>query len=123
MDKGIHTRQAEVLLVEDAHGEAAEEAGHAVLEHGPARRQEVRLGRQAPAERQEVVLVAARAVEQEERGARSPGNEAVDEAEVRRRFARAHSALPPARAEAAGPRLTSPGPRLTSPLPRPEPGR
>ena len=66
----------EVVEVEDSLGEPAEEAGGAVLEHLAARAEERRIGIEHPAERDEIMLITAGAVEQEEgarrgRGARS----------------------------------------------------
>ena len=72
---------AHVVLVEHALGEAAEEARHAVLEHAAARREQGRAGRDHLAEPEQVVLVAAGAVQQQER--REPasrrGLETMDE--------------------------------------------
>ena len=76
---------AHVLLVEDALRQPAEEAGHAVLEHLAPRGQERGPGCHRAPEREEVVLVAARAVqEQEGRPAGlGPGLEAMDEGQRR----------------------------------------
>jgi hypothetical protein len=62
----------EVILVEDARGEAAEEAGLAVFEHLSARAEQGRTGAEETAEREESVFVAPGAVEEKEggRGAR-----------------------------------------------------
>ena len=56
-----------VILVEDALAEPAEEARHAVLQHGPAHRQHGGTRGQLVPQRQQVVLVAAGAVQQEQR--------------------------------------------------------
>ena len=65
-------------MVEDALGEPAEGAGHAVFQHLTAKAQEGGLSVEHAAEGQEVVLVAAGAV-QEEQG-RSIGNFGRDKA-------------------------------------------
>ena len=55
---------AQVVLVEDAFAQTAEEPGHAVFQHRPARGQQRRAGDERVAQRQQVVLVAAGAVQQ-----------------------------------------------------------
>ncbi len=71
----------EVGHVEHALGEAPEEARHPALDHVAARAQQAGAGQQHVAERDEIVFVAARAVEEQER--RQPRHrrtlEAVDE--------------------------------------------
>jgi hypothetical protein len=55
---------AQVVLVEDAFPQTAEEPGHAVLQHRSARGQQRRAGDDRVAQRQQVVLVAPGAVQQ-----------------------------------------------------------
>jgi len=75
-----------VVLVEQTLAEAAEEARHAVLEHVPPRRKQRRSRRDLAAERQEVGLVAARAMQKQNwRKARiNAGLEAMDIGELGR---------------------------------------
>jgi len=72
---------AHVVLVEHAFRQAAEEPRHAALQHLAARRQQRGAGRDRVAQRNEIVLVAAGAVQQEQRRRSRPiaGFEAVDE--------------------------------------------
>jgi hypothetical protein len=72
---------AQIRLVEHALGQPAEEARHAVLQHRPAGREQRGTGGEHPAEGQEVGLVAAGAVQQQERRPvrRAGGLEAMDE--------------------------------------------
>src|SRR5665213_2900620 len=74
----------EIVEVELARPEPTEKARHAVFQYLAARRQERAAGRQSLAERDEIVLVAAGAVQQQQgRQARRAGaDETVDEAEV-----------------------------------------
>jgi len=67
----------EVVFVEDARGEAAEEAGLSVFEDLSARAEQGGAGTEELSEGDEVILVAAGAVEKEERGG-GAGVEAVD---------------------------------------------
>ena len=67
----------EVVLVEDAGGEAAEETGLAVFEDLAARTEQGRAGAEDAAEREEIIFVATGAVKQKERG-RGAGFEAGD---------------------------------------------
>ncbi len=67
-------------LVEDTFGESAEEARHAVLQHRAARRNQRPSRRQRAAQRNEIILVAAGAVQQEQRcSRRGAGKIAVPE--------------------------------------------
>jgi len=67
----------EIVLVENTGGEAAEEAGLSVFEDLSARTEQGRAGTEEATEREEIVLVAAGAVEQKKRG-RCAGFEAGD---------------------------------------------
>ena len=71
----------EVVDVPGAVRRAAEEARDALLVHLAARRQQRVAGRDPLGQRNEIVLVAARAVQQQERRRPGilPGDEAVDE--------------------------------------------
>ncbi len=60
--------ELEIFEVEDAHGEAAEEARHAVFEDFASRTEEACAGEDGAAERQEVTLIAAGSVEKQEDG-------------------------------------------------------
>src|SRR4051794_4825007 len=59
--------------VEDAFSQPPEEAGHAVFQHFAARTEHAGAGCEHRRERQQVVLVASRAVEQQERERRRVG--------------------------------------------------
>ena len=58
----------EVLLVEHARGDAAEEAGHAVFENLAPRAQQGRAGPEQAPDGQEVVLVSSCSVKEEQGG-------------------------------------------------------
>ena len=59
--------RVQILEIEHALGQPAEEARRAVLEHRAARAQQARVGREHLAELNQIVLVAAGAVEQQQR--------------------------------------------------------
>ena len=75
----------DIRVIEHAFREAAEETRRAALEHVTARAQQRGAGCDHPAEREEIGLVAAGAVQQEERGRARHGRglEAMDVAELR----------------------------------------
>ena len=72
---------AHVLFVEHALRQAAEEARHAVFEDAAAWREQGRTRRYHGAELQQIVLVAAGAVQEQERRRTGPGSglKAIDE--------------------------------------------
>ena len=65
---------AQVVEIEHALREPAEESGHAVLEHPAARAEPRGPGQEPLAEREEIILRAARAVQQQQRRQARPGS-------------------------------------------------
>jgi predicted RNA-binding protein with PIN domain len=73
---------AKVLFVEDSHRDPSKEARHPVLQHLTARTQKIGLGRELTSEGDQVVLIAARSMKQQQREVTGTGLETMNEAEV-----------------------------------------
>ena len=58
--------QFQIFQIEDAFGEAAKKSGHAVFQHSPARAEQRRAGDKLLAERDQVVLIAAGSVQEQQ---------------------------------------------------------